>query len=125
MSDDRDQRLAALVARARAALPGVALDGPGFAAYLASHPAGAGVLEAAPEGDERGVTEIALVYALRAGQRVAQALFEERYLAGLDRQIARMRLGAAELDEVKQAVRRKLLVADASGALRVEEYAGR
>src|SRR5262249_3458880 len=58
------------------------------------------------------------------GDRAASAAFEKRYIAELDRTLVRLALDPAELDEVKQKTREKLLVKDASGRLRVEEYVG-
>jgi RNA polymerase sigma-70 factor (ECF subfamily) len=116
--------LASLVSRAHAALPGVALDADAFGAYVDAHPHGAEALASEASGGEGGV-ELALAFALRARQSAAHAAFESRYLAHLDHALARMRLGAAELDEVRQRVRQKLLLPGEGGALRVEEYAGR
>jgi RNA polymerase sigma-70 factor (ECF subfamily) len=124
MSGEHDPRLAALVSRARAALAGVALDVDAFGAYVAAHPHGAEALASEASGGEGGI-ELALAFALRARQPAAHAAFESRYLAHLDRALGRMRLGDAELDEVKQLVRQKLLVPREDGQLRVEEYAGR
>lgn len=83
-----------------------------------------------PEGEEQsdaeaGAAEIALVAALRAGSAEAHRTFEARYLAPLRGSLGGLRLSDAELDDVKQRTREKLLVPDASGALRVEAYAGK
>jgi RNA polymerase sigma-70 factor, ECF subfamily len=107
----------------RDALPGLRLAPGELAPFVAAHPRGAEW--AARGGDDLGpLTELALVFALRRGERAALDLFEGRYLADLDRTLARVRLAPGELDEIKQRVRAKLLVPGAEGRLRLEEYAG-
>jgi len=76
------------------------------------------------DGDA-GADELALVAGLRTGSADAHRVFEARYLAPLGGSLGGLRLGDAELDEVKQRTREKLLVPDTSGVLRVEAYAGR
>lgn len=73
---------------------------------------------------EAGQEELALVAALRSGDARAHQAFEARYLAPLRGRLGALRLDDAELDEVKQRTREKLLVPDASGVLRIEGYAG-
>ncbi len=69
--------------------------------------------------------ELRLVAALKVGDAVAYATFEARYLAPLPHLLGSVRLDAADLDEVKQRTREKLLVPDSSGAMRIEGYAGK
>jgi RNA polymerase sigma-70 factor (ECF subfamily) len=92
-----------------------------FGAYVAAHPAG--TLALAADNDEP-LAELYLAAALRARESAASIAFESRYLEPLGARLARLRLSPAELDEVKQLTRHKLLVADSGDALRVEEYAG-
>lgn len=112
---------------AEAALPGVRVDPHGFGAWLAAHEAGRDLL-AAPEGEpdaQERAAELALAWAVGRGDEAAARLFDVRYVAPLRATLARMRLSESELDEVKQAVRERLLVVGAHGRARVEEYAGR
>ncbi len=110
--------------RLRAALPGVRLDAGELAPFVGAHPRGAAWAARDDEGALGPLSELALAHALRRADRAAFELFERRYLAGLERTLARVRLEPAALDEVKQRVRAKLLVADAGGRLRLEDYAG-
>jgi RNA polymerase sigma-70 factor, ECF subfamily len=120
--------------------PGVHVDAPAFAAYLATHSTAEETrtkLQQDPTTVNDGAAELFLVYALHCGDQAAAVAFERKYLATLERSLARMKLAPAELDEVKQLVLQKLLVppervvrpGDAHGgtrgALRVEQYAGK
>lgn len=71
-----------------------------------------------------GAAELVLVAALRRGHSEAYKTFDQRYLAPLRSSLKGLRLSDAELDDVKQRTREKLLLPDASGALKVEAYAG-
>ncbi len=51
--------------------------------------------------------------------------FEQQYVAPLDQTLARLVRGRAELDEVKQRLRIRLLVAEDGRRPRIVEYAGR
>lgn len=112
------ESIARLCEVAEASFPTVRIARDVFARYLASHAAGA-------EPSDEGVRELWLACGIRAGNAEAIRAFEERYVRGLDRALARMRLAASEIDELKQLVRQKLLVPGEDGAARVEEYAGR
>lgn len=123
--------LDALCGLAEAALPDLPLPRGAFGEWLAQHEAGRELL-AAPAADETTtgrVTELWLACAIGRGDEGAARVFDQRYVAPLDVTLARMKLAPAELDEVKQLVRAKLLVRapDDRGAMRarVEEYAGR
>jgi RNA polymerase sigma-70 factor (ECF subfamily) len=109
-----------LLVRLAEALPGVRVADLGR--YLGAHPRGAALVERGEPFE--ALVELALACALKAGDRAALLAFETRYLADLDRTLVRVKLDAAAFDEVKQKVREKLLVPDAEGRLRVEEYAG-
>lgn len=117
------ERLEQAWERARARHPSVALDRDVFVQYLAAHEGTAGALASASDD---GLAELYLVAALH--HRVARApeAFEAQYLARLPSSLAKLRLSDADLDEVKQRVRLKLLVAGTSTqTLGVECYAGR
>ncbi|MBL8621362.1 MAG: transcriptional regulator [Myxococcales bacterium] len=103
------------VARAAAALPGVAIDRPALAAALA---------ERAASGEVDAI-ELALALACARGDAAALAIFERDYLRGLPASLAHMRLDAAVIDDVVQRTRTRLLVAEPGATARVVEYAGR
>lgn len=103
------------VARATAALPGVAIDGAALTAALAAR-AGGGAVDA---------VELALALACARGDAAALAIFERDYLRDLPASLAHMRLDAAVIDDVVQRTRARLLVAEPGAAARVVEYAGR
>lgn len=112
------------LARLGEALPGVWLQSTELGAFVAAHPRGVEAARAA-EGDAlEPLIELSLACALRRRDRAALDLFERRYLDDLGRTLTRVRLDPGELDEVKQRVREKLLVAEAGAALRLEEYVG-
>lgn len=97
---------------------GLTLDLRGFVDWLASHP------HSSNASEDEALAELVLAKALAEGSAEAAAVFESRYLAPLAPRLARMRLSDAELDEVKQRTREKLLVARDGARARIEEYAG-
>jgi RNA polymerase sigma-70 factor (ECF subfamily) len=75
-------------------------------------------------GDD-AIAEATLALACADGHREALARFEERYLSGIPAALAHMKLDAAEIDEVRQIVRDRLLVASDGEPARIVGYAGR
>jgi RNA polymerase sigma-70 factor (ECF subfamily) len=71
------------------------------------------------------VIELALACACASADRRALAIVEERYMSVVPPALAHMGLDAATVDDVAQAVRDKLLVADAGGEIKLLRYAGR
>src|SRR5688572_33291625 len=70
--------------------------------------------------------DVALAQACAAGDPAALATFEQRCLgAPLDRVLMRLGATSAEIDEVKQQLRLKLLVAEPDRKPRITEYSGR
>ena len=111
---------------AEAAFPAVRIAPAAFGAWLAQRDAGRELLAAA--ADETAApraAELWLACAVALGDAAAMRAFEERYVAPLGTTLARMRLADAELDEVKQLVRAKLLVKGEGSGAKIEEYAGR
>lgn len=74
-------------------------------------------------GDD-GVAELYLATALCAGNASALARFEAEYLDVVGHALAPMKLGQAVVDDLKQQVRQKLLVAEAEELPLVEKYSG-
>ncbi len=72
--------------------------------------------------DPGAIEEAILAIACAIGEARAVALFEERYLAQVSAALAHMRLDPAEVDEVRQIVRERLLV---GAEPRILEYAGK
>jgi RNA polymerase sigma-70 factor (ECF subfamily) len=98
--------LVSLLTGARAAWPDVVLDEDVFAAHLAD--------AAAEEGVAIGELDVPALYLTCAcvrGDARALALFEREYLAALPRLVARITTDLAVIDEVRQQLRIKLLVA--------------
>jgi RNA polymerase sigma-70 factor (ECF subfamily) len=71
-----------------------------------------------------GIAELALALACARQDRAAVAIFESAYLADVEPALAHMRLPPATLDEVRQEVRVRLLVAGDHGPARLQAYAG-
>lgn len=79
-----------------------------------------------PGLDQAAVVELHLALGCARGQAAALAAFEREILSVVPGALARYRLDGAELDELRAAVRARLLVADPPGAPpRVVAYAGR
>lgn len=71
------------------------------------------------------VGDLFVAFASRRGDTVALARFEREYIAALDGVIARVDRSEGFVDEVKQRVRLKLLVADDGEPPRLAHYTGR
>lgn len=113
-----DACLAALLDAAEAELPTLALDRADVVRALSALEASC--FELGP--DE--VLEVRLALGCAAGDDVAVRAFEASYMAIVDRAVAHMGLSADAMDELRQVVRDKLLVA-ASGPPKIVGYAGR
>lgn len=114
-------RLAAWLERVAAALPGVVVPHEALVRHLALR-AGADGLDAL---EDEGVIELALACACAEADRRALAIVEDRYIGVVAPALAHMRLDAGMVDDVTQAVRDKLLVAEADGEIKLLRYAGR
>lgn len=68
-------------------------------------------------------SEVYLACACGQGQPAALAAFEHHYLSIVPGAIAHLKLGAADVEEVMQGIREKLLVSR-NGNTRIDEYAG-
>jgi RNA polymerase sigma-70 factor (ECF subfamily) len=133
--------LTALVTIAEQAVPTVKIAPAAFGAWLersehgrallasfasdgASDGAGDGASEVPTDATRVRVAELWLACAIESGDEAAARELDARFVAPLGETLARMRLDDAELDDVKQIVREKLLVRDANGHARISEYAG-
>jgi RNA polymerase sigma-70 factor (ECF subfamily) len=116
-----DSPLATALAHARAAWPDVELDDETFAAYLRTHPGGA--IEPHGLGSDQAA-ELYLACACAAGEPRALAHFDRHYLGVVRAAVAHMKLPGSIEDDVRQAVRTKLLIVDGAPP-RLLAYAGR
>ncbi|HUH01915.1 MAG TPA: sigma-70 family RNA polymerase sigma factor [Kofleriaceae bacterium] len=71
------------------------------------------------------VADLYLACACARGDATALATFDSRYMQEMNVALARMRLSASALDEVKQLVRHKLFVAMPGDRPKIVEYSGR
>lgn len=116
-----EELLSRLLETASAAWPGVTLEGAHFVAHLA---------RLLPEGQPPEALErmhLADVYLARAcvdGLPAALAAFEARVLPEVDAAVARLRLPPATVDEVRQLVRQKMLMAHADTPGKLAAYPG-
>lgn len=69
-------------------------------------------------------SEIALARAMTAGDAAALREFETKYLAPVRPTLRSMGLGDADIADIEQSVRMKLLVAEEGGTARLLDYAG-
>lgn len=109
------------VERARAAWPGVALSGERFAEHLARHLPTPG----APELLERlHLEDLYLACGCVEGVPAALADFEAHFLPEVGVAVARMKLTPTAVDELRQQVRLRMLVATPSTPARLATYPG-
>ena len=122
---DLEPRLWALVADGRTAWPMLRLEPTAFAAFIGRR------IVPITDGDEgeRALDDVEEAFtALRAadlylacacasGDGSAVAVFESRYIGEVDVALSRMRLSAANLQEVRQLVRQRLFVPAAAAQL--------
>ncbi|NBD10198.1 sigma-70 family RNA polymerase sigma factor [Corallococcus sp. Z5C101001] len=115
------ERLATALETARQSWPGVALEGPRFAAHLAR-------LVPADGNEETWgrlhMTDVYLARAAADGLPAALATFEQRLMPEVDAAVARLKLPPAGLDEVRQALRQRMLVGSAEAPARLAAYPG-
>lgn len=114
--------VAEVVAAARAAWPAIELPTDRFVAYFAERLPD----DADPAAALRTVNaaDLYLACACAHGDPVALAAFDDHCLTAVDRALARLALDADMVGEVKQRLRRALLVSE-NGPPRIAGYAGR
>jgi RNA polymerase sigma-70 factor (ECF subfamily) len=105
-----------LVARARAAWPEIDLPDAVVYGHFSDKLA---------ENDEIVVDDLYLACACAQQNPVAIAAFESRYLSQVKVFLGRMKPPASLVDEVQQALRVRLLVAEPGSVPRIAEYGGR
>ncbi len=112
--------LTAAIASAQAACPEISLAPAQFVAHLARH-----AEEVSRDLWEARAADVWLACACAEGDARAIASFEARFRGTIDSVLARMRLDGATVDDVRQAVRDRLLVAVPGQAPRIAGYSGR
>lgn len=120
---DLEQTLATVVERGRAAWPELALPAPVFVRHLAVHVARGDAWERALS--ELCAEDLYLACACAHGVESAIGAFERQVLVRVGGFLARMNPSPAFVDEVKQELRVKLLVAAPGAAPKIAEYSGR
>jgi RNA polymerase sigma-70 factor (ECF subfamily) len=118
MTTDVNDALAQLWEAGRAAFPEARLDRDAFARFVLSK------ADAAPRIAALRGADLYLACACAAGDPRALAILEERYLARLPAALATRERSPAIVDEVKQLVRARLLVASAGAPPKIAEYGG-
>lgn len=105
---------------AGAALPGVEVDRSQLRREIEARLAG----KDAPKLGAEMAAEVKLALACARGDAAAIAHFEARYLDVVAPALAHMKLPAATVEDVRAAVRDRLLVAEEGSSARILEYAG-
>lgn len=119
-----DAKLRAVVHQGRLAWPHFELAPQLFAAHLAERMPGDG-LDLAEELDHVRAADIYLACACAHDDPAAMAAFDTSYLSIVGPALSRMRVSPTMVDEVRQLVRQRLLVADGDKLPRIADYAGR
>ena len=112
-------RLEALLARGRAAHPGLQVPEAAFGRWLARAAGGAHPLE------QLAIEDLYLACACAHGVPGAAAAFEGRCAKVIRRAVARVLAVSADRDEAEQQTRRALLVGGGDGEPKISKYAGR
>jgi RNA polymerase sigma-70 factor (ECF subfamily) len=120
---DLEARLRSRLGEARAAWPGVSLGDEEFLRYVAERIPAAENLAASL--DSIGWSELYLTCASGRGDSAALVELERVYFDEVPAALAHMRLSASDVDEVKQALRQKLFVAEPGQRPKIDDYAGR
>jgi RNA polymerase sigma-70 factor (ECF subfamily) len=120
--DEVEAVLVGHLAAAAVAWPDVQVASDAFVTHLAGHTPAAVTLESLYR---LRATDLYLACACTHGDGVALVAFERAYLCEVDIAAARLRAGTAIADEVKQTLRRALLVAEPGRRPAIAEYAGR
>jgi RNA polymerase sigma-70 factor (ECF subfamily) len=118
-----EKTLEKLLEQARAAWPGVEIDASGFMNYL-----GARVSpdkDGEPQLTTIQASDLYLACACALGNPAAVQALDRRYLVEVGAIVGRLDASPAFVDEVKQVLRERLLVAKDGQPPRIEEYAGR
>jgi RNA polymerase sigma-70 factor (ECF subfamily) len=109
---------------ARAAWPTVVLSDDAFLGHLAGV-LRRGASRSVEELVARGTTgDLYLACGCASGDPAALAAFEAHHLSGLDTTLARLALPAWVVDDVKQDVRRRLLVGEDARPPRIADFTG-
>ncbi|AKJ01847.1 RNA polymerase sigma-70 factor (ECF subfamily) [Archangium gephyra] len=116
-----EERLGRGLSTARAAWPGVELEGARFAAHLARHLPADSPSEAL---EQLHLTDLYLACACAEGLPLAHAAFEARVLPEVHVAVSRLKLPPSSVDEVRQLVRQKMLVPGPDTPARLAAYPG-
>lgn len=119
---DLEARLARALGEARAAWPGVSLPEDAFVAQLGARVPRGGDRTAAL--DALHVADLYLACACARGDRAALEALERTFFARVGDYVARVATDRAFVDEVSQALREKLLLADGGAPGRIASYGG-
>jgi len=124
---DLDRRLWSLVAEGRAAWPDLPLDAKVLVEFVARHLT-ADLAEAALDGLRPA--DLYLACACAQGSTAAIAAFDRDYMREVEIALARMRIAAPRVADVKQLVRQRLFVGGGTAGVptsagKISEYGGR
>lgn len=120
---EADARLAALLAAAREAWPQLSVSDEQLVRYAGARAGAEGT--ALQRVEQLFWSDLLLACGCAGGDPAALASFETAYLGQLPRIASTLKLGAADLDDLRQNVRERLLTPTTSGPPRIATYSGR
>lgn len=120
-TDELESLLQRIFATTRATWPSLHFDEHELSEFLASEYSGS-QLQALSEAR---IGDMLMAHLCGKGNPGALALFDQEYLARIPAMLAHMKLGSAAIDEIKQIVRMKLLVAASGEEPKIAGYASR
>jgi RNA polymerase sigma-70 factor (ECF subfamily) len=121
---DLEPALEQVIDQARATWPTVTISDDIFVAHLAAALHKAPVRSVEDWLARDTVSDLYLACGCAQGDPAALAAFDAQYIAGLDPALRRLDLPASVIDDVKQDVRRRLLVGDGARPPRIADFNG-
>jgi RNA polymerase sigma-70 factor (ECF subfamily) len=116
-----ESKLASLVESGRGAWPGLSVPTDVFLSWVVERLNGGGT----EGGEALKAGDLYLACACARAEPLALRIFEQQFVPEMGAALARLRMSLTEREELQQALRQKLLVAEGEQPPRIAAYAGR